>query len=109
MQQDATIYETYMLYFKEHFSLPRMTLLVRHSSNLPDHRTDLRSLVSRSKWRLMRSPCCLSVYPPEMIPTGYEAGWVSESVWTLWSRDKSLVSAGNRTPAVQPVVCQYTN
>jgi hypothetical protein len=34
----------------------------------------------------------------------YEAGWAPEPVYTLWSRDKSFASAGNQTPAVQPVV-----
>jgi hypothetical protein len=34
------------------------------------------------------------------VPTGQ---WASEPVWTLLSREKSLASAGNRTPAVQPV------
>jgi hypothetical protein len=27
-----------------------------------------------------------------------------EPVWTLWRREKSLDPAGNRTPAVQPVI-----
>jgi hypothetical protein len=36
-------------------------------------------------------------------------GWVtSKPVWTLWRREKPLVSAGNGTPAVQPVACLYT-
>jgi hypothetical protein len=40
---------------------------------------------------------------PEKEPpvlTGYEAGWAPEPVWTLWRRE---TSAGNPTPAVQPV------
>jgi hypothetical protein len=28
-----------------------------------------------------------------------EAGWAPESVWTLWSKQKSLAPAGNRTPS----------
>jgi hypothetical protein len=31
------------------------------------------------------------------------AGWAPEQVWTLWSREKSLVPAGNQTPAIQPI------
>jgi hypothetical protein len=34
------------------------------------------------------------------LPTGYEAEWAPEPVWTLWSTEKSLALAGNRTPAV---------
>jgi hypothetical protein len=37
--------------------------------------------------------------PP--VPVRYEAGWVPESAWTTWRIH--LVSAGNKTPAVQPV------
>jgi hypothetical protein len=39
--------------------------------------------------------------PP--VPIILEAGWASEPVWTLWSREKALVYAGNQTPAIQPV------
>jgi hypothetical protein len=47
---------------------------------------------------------------PLGVPTVYEAGWAPEPVWTLWCREKSFFfSAGNRTPAVQPVTHPYTN
>jgi hypothetical protein len=39
--------------------------------------------------------------PP--IPVGEETAWAPERIWTLWSTEKSLVSAGNRTPTVQSV------
>jgi hypothetical protein len=29
------------------------------------------------------------------VRTGLEAGWASELVWTLWSRERSLVPAGS--------------
>jgi hypothetical protein len=38
-----------------------------------------------------------------LITFGYEAGWAPEPAWTLWSREKYLVSAGKLTPAFQPV------
>jgi hypothetical protein len=37
-----------------------------------------------------------------------EDDWASESVWTLWSTEKSLATTGNRTPAVQPVALRYS-
>jgi hypothetical protein len=39
-----------------------------------------------------------------MLPIGEEAGCVLDLVLTLWSGQKSLALAGNRTPAVKPVV-----
>jgi hypothetical protein len=41
--------------------------------------------------------------PPEKqhpLPTGQEAGWAPEPVWTLWKGEKLLVSVRNRTPDV---------
>jgi hypothetical protein len=40
---------------------------------------------------------------------GYEAGWASEPVWTLWSRWKSPVPTRDQTLTVQPVAHHYTN
>jgi hypothetical protein len=31
--------------------------------------------------------------PP--VPIGQEVGWVPKPIWTLWTREKSLASAGN--------------
>jgi hypothetical protein len=36
-----------------------------------------------------------------------EMGWDPEPVWTLWNKEKSLASAGNQTPVIQPVAYQY--
>jgi hypothetical protein len=44
--------------------------------------------------------------PGERAP---ESKWTPGPVWTLWSRDKSLASAGNRTPAVQHIARRYTD
>jgi hypothetical protein len=43
------------------------------------------------------------------VPTGQEAGWAPEPIWTLWSREKSLSPNGNRNQALQPVARQYTD
>jgi hypothetical protein len=44
------------------------------------------------------------------LGTHHVGGWVGlEPVWTLWSKGKSLVPAGNRTPAVKPVARRYIN
>jgi hypothetical protein len=40
---------------------------------------------------------------PAALPPGKEA------VWMLWSRDKILASAGNRTQTVQPQIRRYTD
>jgi hypothetical protein len=37
------------------------------------------------------------------VAIGYEARWSPEPVWMLWSSEKCLAPAGNRTLAVQPV------
>jgi hypothetical protein len=44
-----------------------------------------------------------------LVPTRWEAGWAIEPVWMLWSREKSPAPAGNRTPAIQPIACHYTD
>jgi hypothetical protein len=38
------------------------------------------------------------------VPIGWKVGWAPRPVWTICSREKSLVPAGNRNQAVQPVV-----
>jgi hypothetical protein len=43
------------------------------------------------------------------LPSQYEAEKVQRSIWTLWSRDKSLVPTGNRNPAGLSVGLRYTD
>jgi hypothetical protein len=47
--------------------------------------------------------------PPHAIQIRWDVGWTPQPVWTLWSREKSLASAGNRTSAVQLVARSYTD
>jgi hypothetical protein len=42
-----------------------------------------------------------------LVPVVYEAEWDPEPVWMLWSTEKSLSPAWNRTPAVQLVGRRY--
>jgi hypothetical protein len=43
------------------------------------------------------------------MPIAWEARWAPEPVCTLWSREKYVAPAGNRTPAVEPVARRYTD
>jgi hypothetical protein len=56
----------------------------------------------------IHAPAALSPEKEPPVPIGYEAGWASEPVWTLWRRETSC-TAGNRTWAVQPVARRYTD
>jgi hypothetical protein len=38
------------------------------------------------------------------VSVGEVAGWASEVVWTLWSREKNFDTAGNGTTAVHPIL-----
>jgi hypothetical protein len=41
------------------------------------------------------------------VLVGKKGWWATTPVWTLWSRHKSLVPAGNRTPVVQLVAIDW--
>jgi hypothetical protein len=45
------------------------------------------------------------------VPTGYEAGWGSESVWTTWIGDKSYAyrDSNSEPSAVQPIASRHTD
>jgi hypothetical protein len=51
----------------------------------------------------IHAPAALPPGKEVQVPIGWEAGWVSETVWMLWSREEFLTPAGNRTPAIHPV------
>jgi hypothetical protein len=46
-----------------------------------------------------------ALYPP--VPSGQEAGWATQPVWTQRLEEKSSASVGNRTPVVESVVRHY--
>jgi hypothetical protein len=43
------------------------------------------------------------------VSIGWETEWTPEPVWPLWITEKSVATAGNRTPAVQPIAVLYTD
>jgi hypothetical protein len=73
-----------------------------YSSTIPD-------LGTRRCWVVSFTP--RSLYSRGAVPSTHGTGGCMspEPVWTLWRREKSLVPAGNRTPAVQPVTRHYTD
>jgi hypothetical protein len=44
----------------------------------------------------IHTPAAISRGKKLAVPIGYEAGWVPESVWTLWKREISNLLAGPR-------------
>jgi hypothetical protein len=56
----------------------------------------------------LHAPVALLLGNVPSVPIGQEAVWAPERVWTLWSKEKFLALAGNRTPAVQPEAHRYT-
>jgi hypothetical protein len=66
---------------------------------------DIRGILAlvRGEWSVLRP----GRFTPRKEPG--KAGWSSEPGWMLWSKEKFLAPARNRTPAVHPVVCRYTD
>jgi hypothetical protein len=62
----------------------------------------LTSALEGGEWSASRPGHAL---PP--VPTGQEAGWAPEPVWTQRLEEKSSASVGDRTPVVQSVVSLY--
>jgi hypothetical protein len=57
----------------------------------------------------LHAPAALSPRKQLPVPIEQDAGLASESLWTLWSREKLIASVGNRTLAVQYVVRRYAD
>jgi hypothetical protein len=61
----------------------------------------LTSELHGGQWSALR-PSRFTPGKKPLVSIGREAAWAPKQVWTLWNREKSLTSAGNQTPAVQP-------
>jgi hypothetical protein len=57
----------------------------------------------------LHTPTALPLWKQPPVPIEQKAVWAAEPVRTLWNRGKSFVSAGNRTPAVQPETRPHTD
>jgi hypothetical protein len=69
----------------------------------------LTSAIDEGEWSASRPG---RAFPPGKgppVPTGQEAGWAPEQVWTQRLEEKSSAPVGDRTPIVQPVVRHYTD
>jgi hypothetical protein len=53
------------------------------------------------------APAALYPREKEPVPIVEEAGWIPEPVWRQRLEEKSLVSAGDRTPVVRSAARQY--
>jgi hypothetical protein len=70
--------------------------------------TFLTSALDGGQWSASR-PAALAPRREAPVPIGMEAGWAPDPVWTLWSREESLIPAGNQTPPVQPLARRHTD
>jgi hypothetical protein len=52
------------------------------------------------------APATLPSGKKPQLSVGERAGWASDSVWMLWSKEKSIVPDRNQTPAAQ-LPCRY--
>jgi hypothetical protein len=52
---------------------------------------------------------CLLPSKESPVAIGWESGWTPEAVWTLWSREVFLATAGNRASAIQAVAPPTTD
>jgi hypothetical protein len=59
------------------------------------------------EWSASR-PCLTTPVKESPAPTGQEAGWAPQPVWTMWRRGKSLAPARIRNP-VTPQPSRYTD
>jgi hypothetical protein len=68
----------------------------------------LTSALEGGEWSASRPGRALPPDKEPPVPILEEAGWAPEPVWTKRLEEKSSVSIGDRTPAVQSVVRHYT-
>jgi hypothetical protein len=61
------------------------------------------------EWSASRPGHALPPGKGPLVPTGQEAGWASEPVWTQRLEEKSSAYVGYRSPVVQSVVNHYTD
>jgi hypothetical protein len=54
------------------------------------------------------APDALRPRKEPLVPTGYEAWWVPEPVWTRWWGKNSYPLSGLETSIIQPVAQHYT-
>jgi hypothetical protein len=70
--------------------------------------SNLTSALDGGEWSVSRPGRALPPGKGPPVPTGQEAGWAPESVWTQRLKEKSSAPVRDRTPIVQPVVRHYT-
>jgi hypothetical protein len=69
----------------------------------------LTSVLDGGEWSASRPDRALPPGKGPSVPTGQEAGWAPEPVWTQRLEEKSSASVGDRTSVVQSVVRHYTD
>jgi hypothetical protein len=56
----------------------------------------------------LHAPAALPPEKEPLVPTGQEAEWASEPVWTQWRGENSQYLPGLEPPTIQPVAQRYT-
>jgi hypothetical protein len=69
----------------------------------------LTSALEGGEWSASRPGRALPPGKEPPVPIVQEAGWAAEPFWMKGLEEKSSVSVGDRTPAVQSVVRHYTD
>jgi hypothetical protein len=69
----------------------------------------LTSAIYEGEWTTSRPGRVLPPGKEPPVPTGQEAGWAPEPVWTERLEEKSSASVRDRTPVVQSVVRYNTD
>jgi hypothetical protein len=69
----------------------------------------LTSALDGGEWSASRPGRTLPPVKEPLVPTGQEAPWVPEPVWTQRLEEKSSTSVRDRTPVAQSTVSHYTD